>query len=197
MTGISIRRAGPADAARVAELIATAFASLAAVNWLVPDPAPRLRIMTDDFRILVGHALQYGHIDLVDEGPAVAVWFDRTGPVPEPPDYDRRLAAACGEWTDRFRILDRLFEGNHPEEPHHHLAFLAVHPGRQRRALGTALLQHHHTALDDEGVPAYLEASSPGSRDLYLRHGYELRDTFALPDGTLFWPMWRPSPVRP
>lgn len=194
MSGVSIRRAGPADAARVAELVAAAFAPLAAVNWLLPEPDPRarLRVMTADFRILVDHALEYGHVDLADEGPAAAVWFDRTGPVPEPPDYDRRLAAACGEWAGRFRVLDELFEENHPGEPHHHLALLAVHPGRQGRGLGSALLRHHHAALDGGGVPAYLEASSPGSRDLYLRHGYALRETFALPDGTLFWPMWRP-----
>lgn len=191
MTGLFIRRAASADAAQVAELIATAFAPLAAVNWLSPDPALRPKIMTADFQILVEHALDHGHIDLVEGAPAAAVWVDRTVPVPEPPDYDRRLAAACGEWTDRFRVLDELFEKNHPQEPHHHLELLAVHPDAQRSGLGTALLDHHHAVLDRTGTSAYLEATGPRSRDLYLRHGYELRDTFALPDGTLFWPMWR------
>jgi GNAT superfamily N-acetyltransferase len=191
-----IRRATAADAAHVAELVATAFAPLHAVNWLLPDPAVRPKIMTADFLILVEHALDHGHIDLVEDGRAAAVWFDRTAPAPEPPDYDRRLEAACGEWADRFRTLDALFEENHPEEPHHHLALLAVHPSDQGGGLGTTLLRHHHATLDKEDTPAYLEASSPGSRDLYLRHGYELRETFALPDGTLFWPMWR-RPGRP
>jgi len=197
MPAASIRRAGSEDAASVAELIATAFAPLAAVSWLLPEPGVRPRIMTADFLILVEHALKYGHIDVVDEGRAAAVWFDRTVPVPEPDDYDRRLAEACGPWTDRFRVLDELFEENHPEEPHHHLALLAVDPARQGGGLGTALLRHHHATLDGGDTPAYLEASSPGSRDLYRRHGYELRETFALPDGTEFWPMWRlPSPPR-
>jgi GNAT superfamily N-acetyltransferase len=191
----SIRRAGPADAAGVAELIATAFLPLAAVNWLIPEPAHRRRILSADFRILVEHALEYGVVDVVDELDAAAVWFDRTRPAPEPPDYDGRVSAACGEWADRFRVLDELFEANHPEPPHHHLALLAVHPKRQRNGLGSALLHHHHDTLDRTATPAYLEASSPGSRDLYLRHGYELREAFALPDGTLFWPMWRQ--VRP
>lgn len=79
-----------------------------------------------------------------------------------------------------------------PEEPRHHLALLAVDPARQGGGLGSTLLRHHHATLDGNGTPAYLEASSPGSRDLYRRHGYELRETFALPDGTKFWPMWRP-----
>jgi GNAT superfamily N-acetyltransferase len=192
MTTYSIRRAASDNAAAVAELIATAFAPLAAVAWLVPDPADRPRILPANFRILVDHALEYGHIDLIDEAPAAAVWFTRTGPLPEPADYERRLATACAPWTDRFHVLDALFEKNHPDQPHHHLAFLAVHPGRQGDGLGSALLHHHHASLDDTATPAYLEASSQRSRDLYLRHGYERREPFALPDGTPFWPMWRP-----
>lgn len=192
MPEISIRRAGPDDAAEVAALVATAFAPLKATAWLLPDPSVRHGVMTADFLILVEHALKYGHVDLVDGGQAAAVWFDRTAEVPEPEDYDRRLEEACGEATGRFRRLDELFEENHPEEPHHHLALLAVDPPRQGSGLGSALLRHHHATLDGSGTAAYLEASSPSSRDLYLRHGYEQRETFALPDGTKFWPMWRP-----
>ena len=193
----TIRRATPADAAGVAEIIATAFAPLAAVRWLVPEPAERTRVMTANFRIFVEHAIEYGYVDLIDEAPAAAVWFPRTGPLPEPADYDRRLAAACGRWTDRFRVLDSLFEDNHPSEPHHHLALLAVQPGRQGGGLGSVLLRRAHAELDAAAIPAYLEASSTRSRDLYLRLGYEVREPFRLPDGTPFWPMWRPPRLAP
>lgn len=188
----TIRRATEADAGHVAELVATAFAPLDAVAWLVPDADARPQIMTANFRIFVDHAIEHGHIDVIDEGPAAAVWFPRTGPIPEPADYDRRLAAACDPWTDRFRVLDSLFEENHPEEPHHHLALLAVWPDAQSRGLGSALLRWRHAELDATATPAYLEASSPQSRALYLRHGYESGEPFRLPDGTPFWPMWRP-----
>ncbi|GAA3148410.1 GNAT family N-acetyltransferase [Nonomuraea roseoviolacea] len=186
-----IRRAGAYDVPRVAELIATAFEPLAAVSYLVPEPRGRHEIMTADFRILVEQAVRHGEIDLIDDAPAVAVWFPRVGPLPEPPGYEQRLAAAAGPWLERFLLLDSLFDKHHPDEPHHHLAFLAVHPARQGRGLGSALLRHHHARLG--GLPAYLEASSPRSRDLYLRHGYRPRETFALPDGATFWPMWRPG----
>ena len=33
-------------------------------------------------------------------------------------------------------------------------------------------MRHHHAWLDANGMPAYLEASSPRSRDLYAKHGY-------------------------
>jgi GNAT superfamily N-acetyltransferase len=77
--------------------------------------------------------------------------------------------------------------------PHQHLAILAVRPGRQGLGLGTALLNARHHDLDHDGVPAYLEASSPRARDLYQRHGYTMRPgaAFRLPEGPLLWPMWR------
>lgn len=196
MTGtetVVVRRAVAADAEQVAELIATAFARLPAVSYLVPEPAGRHGIMVADFLILVAHAVEHGEVDLLDDGRAVAVWLPHEpgAPLPEPPDYDRRLAEATGRWADRFRLLDELFERHHPEPPYHHLAFLAVHPDHQNQGLGSSLLRRHHALLD--GTPAYLEASSARSRDLYARHGYAAEEPFALPDGSLFWPMWRPG----
>jgi hypothetical protein len=49
-----------------------------------------------------------------------------------------------------------------------------------------------------DGTPAYLEASSPRARDLYLRHGYAMRrgSAFRLPEGPLLWPMWREPRIR-
>ncbi|NUR83032.1 MAG: GNAT family N-acetyltransferase [Nonomuraea sp.] len=187
---MAIVPAAAGDARRVAELIATAFAPLAATAYLVPEPERRVPVLAADFLILVEHALEHGVVDVDTGGHGAAVWFPMTGPLPAPRDYDVRLAEATGDCVERFRVLDELFEKNHPGEPHHHLAFLAVHPSRQNLGLGTALLDHHHARLG--GMPAYLEASSTRSRDLYARHGYQLREPFALPDGTLFWPMWRP-----
>lgn len=186
-----IRHATADDAGPVAELIATAFSGLRVVHYLVPERRERHRVMTANFRILVDHAVEHGEIHLIDDGPAVAVWFPRTAPLPEPPDYDRRLAETTGEWAERFRALDELSGANHPAEPYHHLAFLAVHPDRQNEGLGSALLRYQHARLG--GVPAYLEASDPRNRDLYVRHGYRQSEPFALPDGTLFWPMRRPA----
>ncbi|MEV1000176.1 GNAT family N-acetyltransferase [Nonomuraea sp. NPDC050202] len=187
----AVRLATADDAQQVAELIATAFAGLRPMAYLVPDRRERHRIIAANFRIFVEHAVEHGEIHLIDDGPAVAVWFPYTSPLPAPHDYDRRLAAATGAWEERFRTLDELFEQNHPAAPHHHLAFLAVHPDRQNEGLGTALLRHQHARL--AGLPAYLEASDPRNRDLYARHGYQAREPFALPDGALFWPMWRPG----
>ncbi|HEX6194636.1 MAG TPA: GNAT family N-acetyltransferase [Jiangellaceae bacterium] len=191
---IEIIKAGPDDAGSVAELIGTAFADLPPTEWLVPVEEDRARVLSANFRIVVDLAVAHGEVHMTADRVAAAVWLPRTGPLPEPEDYDERLAAACGRWTDRFRTLDTLFEQNHPEEPHHHLAFLATRSDKRSQGIGSSLLSYYHAYLDQHGVPAYLEASDPRSRDLYLRHGYELLgEPFTLPSGAAFWPMWRPA----
>ncbi|MEV0807995.1 GNAT family N-acetyltransferase [Micromonospora sp. NPDC050200] len=192
MSGLTVERLGPADTRAVAERVAGSFQTLAATRWLVPDAAKREAVLADNFEILVDHAMRHGLVHATADRSGVAVWFPQAGdPAPPPARYDERLAAACGEWTERFQHLDALFEAHHPHDDHHHLAFLAVAPRRQGQGVGTALLRYHHAALDAEGVPAYLEASSERSRDLYARHGYRGSEPFRLPDGTPFFPMWR------
>jgi GNAT superfamily N-acetyltransferase len=198
MTRPTIHRATANDATKTAELIADAFFTLDATAWLIPDPNERARILPADFEIYVDHALTHGEIHLIKHAngdlAAAGVWFAQpTGPTPEPDNYDEQLVAACGTYADRFRILDQLFEDNHPHTyPHHHLVYLATRPDRQGHGLGSALLRHHHRQLDHYGTPAFLQASSKQSRKLYERHGYTcLGDPFYLPDGPCFWSMWR------
>jgi hypothetical protein len=70
-------------------------------------------------------------------------------------------------------------------------ALFSVAPPWQSTGRGSALLRHHHNQ-PPAGQPAYLEASSIGSRNLYHRHDYQLGHRFTVPDGTALWPMWRP-----
>jgi GNAT superfamily N-acetyltransferase len=196
--GMTIRRAQAAEAASLGSLIADAFAHLPVAASLASDPQQRRAAMAGQFEILAGHAIACGDVDVID-GPdgdghpvAVAVWF-RPGDIPDIDGYDERLAAACGPLTARFAELDALMHEQHPAEPAHaYLAFLAVRAAFQARGLGSTLLSAHHLRLDAEGVPAYLEASSPRSRALYLRHGFvDLAPTYGLDGGEHFWPMWR------
>lgn len=193
MTGIGVERLGPERTQLVAERIAAAFLVLDQPRWLVPDDSKREAVIAGQFEILVDHAMRHGLVFGTTDLTGVAVWFPSIGaePAPPPPDYDARLAAVCGEWTDRFVHLDELFAANHPQPDHHHLAFLAVQPDRQGQGVGTALLRHHHAWLDVNRMPGYLEASSELAAELYAKHGYQAREPFRLPDGTPFWPMWR------
>jgi RimJ/RimL family protein N-acetyltransferase len=82
----------------------------------------------------------------------------------------------------------------HPHERHYYLPFVGVIPEAQGRGLGTTLLRPVLDKCDRERIPAYLEATSTGSRRCYERAGFEVRSEERLPgDGPPFWPMWRPS----
>ena len=91
-----------------------------------------------------------------------------------------------------FRSRMRM-EGRHPRRPPHwYLAMMGVIPERQGRGLGTALIAPALRDLDGDGAPAYLEASSPRSRELYLRNGFVVTGEFELPSGgPPLWQMWR------
>jgi GNAT superfamily N-acetyltransferase len=198
----AIRRADAGDAARIAGVIAEAFHNLNVSLWLIPDPVERARIYPDYFRIFVDMGVEHGEVDVVSDGDDVlgaAVWHRvmPEGP-PPPPDYDSLVDKLCGPWADNARALDDTMARHHPHEPHHYLALLAIRPAHQGRGIGSALLRHHHERLDAEGIPAYLEASSPRSRDLYVRHGFRKKhDPFVMVDGVpaetgpAMWPLWR------
>jgi GNAT superfamily N-acetyltransferase len=144
--------------------------------------------------------VRFGEVYATAEGDTgrltgVALWFPLTAAVPSPDDYERRLKEIAGDAFDRARLLDAALEADHPVQPHHYLALLAVRPGQQGRGIGSALLDRHHDRLDAAGLPAYLEANNLRNRDLYLRHGYRVRSVIELPDGPLLWTMWR-SPMK-
>jgi GNAT superfamily N-acetyltransferase len=193
VTNPNIVSAVAPDAEWIADLVGGSFMDLGVTEWLVPDAGERAKILPRNFQIHIEYALTYGDVHVFSDRSAAAVWVPRDfEKLPPPDDYDRRLAEACGPATERARHLDELFEAHHPHEPHHHLAFLAVRGDRQGKGLGSMLLDHHHATLDRNHIAAFLEASSPGSRDLYRRKGYQaLGEPYAVPNGALFWPMWR------
>jgi GNAT superfamily N-acetyltransferase len=190
--------AGIEDGHIVAEIVAEAFQHIAVAHWLVPSDADRRRVLRDTMLIWSDEALHgWGCVDITTDLQAVAVWFmigawSEPAPPRLPENYDTRLAAACGRYTPRFRLLDQTLDQHHPYmRRHHRLAFLAVVPKYQGQGRGAALLTKHHNEFPN--TPTYLEASSPQSRELYLRHGYrDLGGHFDLPEsGPSIWPMWR------
>jgi GNAT superfamily N-acetyltransferase len=185
------------DMVVLSQVIASTFHDLPLSRWLIGDEAARHEVFPGYFMIFVEHALATGIVHTTPERTAVALWLPVGDNGPQPPDwYDVQLAGVTGQWIRRFVLFDAELDRHHLAGiAHHHLAILAVHPDHHNQGLGTALLSAHHTSLDKSGVPAYLEASSPRSRDLYLRHGYTPLPgaPFHLPeDGPPLWPMVRP-----
>lgn len=192
----ALRIASAADIDRVADLVTDAFDHLEVIHFLVPDPQRRRPVVRDWYRLWVEHAIGgAGQVVMTEAGDAAAVWFDRTGESGEPDGYTKRLTELAGPNLDRFEHLDTQMDAHHPGEPHWHLLFLAVHPDRQNRGLGSGLMDETHTRLDAQGTAAYLEATGENNRRLYRRHGYVDMTPAAIPvaPGIRLFRMWRPA----
>jgi GNAT superfamily N-acetyltransferase len=191
-----IRDVAPVDTEEITGLLALAMGDMPVARWMQPNASARRANGPAYFEIFAAHAVQYGEVyatvdDRSGRLSGVALWFPYTSAIPGPIDYERRLKEATGDAFDRACYLDLAFEEEHPIDPHHYLAFLAVHPDMQNQGIGSSLLDRHHARLDAAGIPAYLESNDPRNRDLYLRHGYEIRTVIQLPAGPPVWSMWR------
>lgn len=191
-------RAGEADIGVLAQVIAEAFFSLPVCRWLIPGQDARRAAFPGYFRLYLEHAIADGLVQTTPDRAAAALWIPGTGPGEPPAGYAGQLAAITGQHLGNFLAFDQALDRHHPAGTfHHHLAILAVRPDRQGQGTGTALLHAHHAALDDQGIPAYLEASDERTRRLYLAHGYADRGTpIELTDSVRMYPMWRDPRTR-
>jgi GNAT superfamily N-acetyltransferase len=191
---VGIVRAGEADIEVLSQVIADAFFPLAPCQWLIPDEAARGDIFPAYFRMYVEHAMTDGLVHTTPSRDAAALWIPLGPQPPAPPDgYDELLAEVTGPWVERFVAFDAELDDHHlTGVEHHHLAILAVRPDRQGQGIGTALLDAHHTILDEQGMTAYLEASDERTRRIYLHHNYVDYDRpIQLADGLCMFPMVR------
>ncbi|HEX6354078.1 GNAT family N-acetyltransferase [Actinophytocola sp.] len=184
-----LRQAGEADQQAVVDVLTEAFTDDPVVRWLFPGLAERGRLQERYYRALITRPTVETY--LVGDRDGAAVWLTvAAGETPheEHPDVD--LTAIFGEGGARLRALGQALAGRYPDrEPHRYLSCMGVVGARQGAGLGSAMLRHGLTRA--EGLPVYLEASSPRSRALYARHGFEdLGEPVQVADSPLLWPMW-------
>ncbi|MGD6743370.1 GNAT family N-acetyltransferase [Streptomyces sp. BH106] len=193
--GVGIRRAGEADRDLVVRLLDEAFMDDPVSGWVFPGEQRRRERHSGLMAAFADATFADGHVDLTEDGSAVALWVDMPA---EPEDEgDEDVPAQVREAVDpdnvRVEQIARWTEQAHPVgRAHAYLWMIGVTPERQGQGLGTALMAPVLERCDREGLPAYLEASNPRSRELYERLGFTFTGTpIELPDGPTIWPMWR------
>ena len=197
MNDIDIRVApaalGPVERDPVMDILALAFSTDPAVRYMFPHAATHLASFSRLATAMAGSALAAGTAWVADDGAAAALWL-----APGQSADSEAIGALVGETVppERLEVLGQVGElmGQfHPEEPHWYLSMIGVDPSRQGQGLGSALLKAGLARCDAEGLPAYLESSSPRNVPLYERHGFEVIGLIKPGDHPGLIPMYRPA----
>lgn len=193
-----IRRATTADLGAAAYVLAAALHDDPAVSWLVPDEERRRATLPAIMELFAEHFQPHGENHVNESGSGAALWLPPdAAPTPESEErLGAGVVALTGDDIARWDAFMEMQEANHPAEPHYYLMLLGVIPDRHGVGIGSALLHAVLDRADGEHLPAYLEATSPRSRALYERHGFEVTGELRYADCPPLWAMWRAPRVR-
>lgn len=186
-----IRAVGTEAAEQAFAILALAFDADPIVRHWLPDPLRFLTYFPQIARCFGGRGLEHRWAHVADGSSGAALWL----PPGVEPDQEGMNAifvhavpeekqAALAAFGDEMAAL-------HPREPHYYLPLMGVDPRHQREGIGSALLRYALERCDREGVPAYLEATSPENFRLYARHGFEHCGTVQVGDSPPLFAMRR------
>lgn len=198
----AVRRAEVDDVPALSATLARAFVDEPVVNWLVPHRTRRTARRELLFTLeMQTYVLPHGGAAYVadDAGGGLigGCLVLPPGGWQTPLSVDGRTALrwlwALGTKLPRANRFVRVAEEHHPVEPHYYVRWVGVRPHLQGRGLGAALMQPALDICDQEGVAAYIEASTERSAALYQRLGFVHLGVVEPPDGEpTYWPMRRP-----
>lgn len=196
MNEAHVEVAAEADRSRVAATLELAFAADPVMRWLWPDPLVYRASFPRFADAMAGGAFGAGTAHGLADLRAVALWL----PPGIGPDDDAVVglmveSVAAERWEDLSAFGDQVAE-HHPSDEHWYLPITGVDPFLQGTGLGSRLLRHALVTCDRDGLPAYLEASTPRSRVLYERAGFHTVGVIQAGSSPTVWPMVR-DPVVP
>ncbi|RRR98452.1 GNAT family N-acetyltransferase [Glycomyces terrestris] len=204
---IVITTARPDEFAAAADVLAEAFVDDPVARGIVPFEADRRRRLAHLFTaVLRSGPGPRGVIDLARrEGDerivGVAAWEapgSRRGALGrELAQLPLFLKAFGPAGLPRAMMMEHRLQRHRPTVPHWYLADIGVSVSARGLGVGSALLRARLDAVDQAGLPAYLESSTPENRRLYARFGFgELASIAGIP-GASPVAMLRSSPPDP
>jgi len=184
------------ESSDVVEILVGAFHDDPTWSWAFPDPARRAEQHRRLWALFVEGAMRFPWVWLTQGDTATSVWIP-----PDESDFSEEQEAALEPLlvemlaSGASRVLKgvELFEQAHPRAvPHFYLTLLGTSPEHRGHAYGLRLLAENLRRVDEAGMPSYLEASNPANVPLYMRYGFEVLGSFALPEGgPEVFTMWR------
>jgi len=180
------------DRQRAVASLTLAFSTDPVMRWGWPDQQRYLTYWPGIADAFGGRAFDHGTAHGLENCTAVALWL----PPGVKPDGETVMGLMRASMDDQtYGDIGELFEQmdeHHPTDEHWYLPLTGVDSIAQGRGLGAALLRHALKICDRDGLPAYLEATSPRSRNLYLRHGFNVVQMIQAGASPPLWAMLRP-----
>lgn len=192
----SVRLATSADRPRLLRALAEAFYADPCMGWVFRDDTRRLGQVERIFGFFGGRVWFENDLTYTTDGIAGgSIWVApgrwRVGTFQELLMLPGMVSSAGLRDLPRMLRFVARMESEHPRDPHYYLPVIGVAPAWQGKGIGTALLAPVLARCDREGMPAYLEASSPRNRACYERNGFEATGEIRVSDSPPLWPMWR------
>lgn len=189
-----IRVAGNADRARIAAMLARAFADDPATSYIFPDPAVRARKLPALFGLLFDEDA-LGMRLVTAGGEAATLW---RAPGQTRTSYWHMLRQALpmigvfGTALGRALAVSNATEVHFPRGDYWYLHIAGCDPAAQARGFGGAVVRAGLERVAGSSLPAYLETATERNLGFYRAIGYEvLGDWRVAKDGPRFWSMWR------
>lgn len=190
-----VRKATVDEIPRMAATLASAFNQDAVFQWMTPD-RNRERRLERFFARQLRYTIRHDAVVTTEDGAGVAIWLPPDQWKVPPGELVRMLPTMGRTFGGRMpRVLGGLsmIEKKHPKDPPHwYLEFLGTRREQQRSGIGSKVIGFMLERCDEEGIPAYLEASSPENVPFYRRHGFEVIEELQLAkNGPTVWAMLR------
>ena len=179
------------DRSRTVSVVTLAFSADPMARWAFPDPGDYYAYFPEFVHAFAGAAFEAGSAFALDGYVGAALWL----PPGVHPDEERLGALVAenisAELQGPISEMFELQEACHPDEPHWYLPLIGIDPLHQGKGYGSQLLQKALGIVDSQGLAAYLEATTPSSRALYERQGFEVVRELRVAGSPPMWPMIR------
>lgn len=173
------------------ESLVVAFSADPVLRWVYPESARYIEHFPELVRTVAGRAFEAETAQVADSHVGTALWLRPDAVLDEEALSDLVTRSVATERHEQvFAFLEQMGL-QHLREPHWYLPFIGIDPAYQRRGLGSVLLARGLVRCDRDGLPAYLEASTPANRRLYERHGFEATGEIQAGSSPPMWPMVR------
>lgn len=187
----SVKTVAPLDAERAIAVVMMGFGTDPVARWVYPDANQYLTHFPDFIRAFAGKSFANESAYYTENFTGAALWL----PPGVEPDEERLISLFKNTVSehlqkDLFAFFERM-GAYHPKEPHWYLPMIGVDTCRQNKGYGAALMRRALERCDQEGLPAYLESSSPRNISLYHRFGFEIVGTIQAGSSPPMFPMFR------